>query len=69
MPAPRRIFKLCLLVLVCLLCLPAGHRALAQTPSKPLSKTEVVNLLQAAVPSDQLREIVRKRGTDFQVTA
>ncbi len=68
MPAPRRIFKFHLLLLVCLLCLPAGRGPWAQTPSKPLSKTEVVNLLQAAVPPDQLREIVRKRGIDFQVT-
>lgn len=68
MPAPWRNFRISLPFRVCVLCLLVGCGALAQTPSKPLSKIEVVNLLQAAVPPDRLAEIVRKRGIGFQVT-
>jgi hypothetical protein len=62
------IFKIPLIFLVCLLCLLSGGGATAQTPPKALSKTEVVSLLQGAVPPDRIAEIVRKRGIDFQVT-
>jgi hypothetical protein len=62
------ILKIPAISLVCLLCFLSGHRIAAQTPPKALSKTEVVDLLQGAVPPDRIAEIVRKRGIDFQVT-
>lgn len=68
MPALRRKFRIIQLFLVCFLCLLVGHEALTQTPSKPLSKIEVVNLLQGEVPPDRVAQIVRKRGIGFQVT-
>jgi len=53
---------------MCLLCLLVGRGAQTQVPPKPLSKIEVVNLLQGEVPPDRVAEIVRKQGISFQVT-
>ena len=68
MPAPRRTIRIFLLSLAGLLCLLAARTAAAQSPPKPLSKTEVVNLLETQMPPDRLAEVARQRGIDFQVT-
>jgi hypothetical protein len=68
LPAPRRTIRIFLLLLAGLLCLLAARTAAAQSPPKPLSKTEIVNLLEAQMPPDRLAEVARKRGIDFQVT-
>ena len=68
MPVPGRNFRITQLFLVCFLCLPAGRGVLAQAPSKPLSKVQVVNLLQGGVAADRVAEIASKRRIDFRVT-
>src|ERR1019366_1914290 len=41
----------------------------AQSPTKPLSKDDVVELLRGSVSSRRVAEIARQRGIDFQLTA
>ncbi len=56
------------LLLAITLFLVARGFALSQTPPKALSKAEVTTLLQGDVSSEQVADIARKRGIDFQIT-
>ncbi|MGA3325795.1 MAG: PEGA domain-containing protein [Terriglobia bacterium] len=66
---PGRNFKITQLFMVGFLCLLVGRGAWTQTPSKPpLSKIQVMKLLQGGVAMDRVAEIARERGIGFQVT-
>lgn len=55
-------------LLAVVLFVSARGIARAQVPPQPLSKAEVTALLQGDVTSQQVADIARKRGIDFQIT-
>ena len=56
------------IVLVCIVCGCLVSFALAQTPTKPFSKDDVVQLLKGSVSSKRVGELAQQRGIDFQIT-
>jgi hypothetical protein len=42
--------------------------AQAQSPSKPFSRNDIVQLLKGSVPPKRVAELADKRGIDFQIT-
>lgn len=63
--------RLSLLVFTALALCVAANPANASSPpvAKPLSKSDIIDLLKGDVPAARVGELVQERGVDFEVTA